>query len=173
MLTPKEQAVLDLRRQGWSCARIAEHLGISRNAEKFRAWHGRQRLASGDPLILPGAYCVFKCADYIGVLPRWSLSDWRNRVWRARKRLPWFVGLDRRPEVEILLGGAVPLTKQEASIARRLLAGRRQPGVYKIDAKGRVIVYGGERTASRAEGVSSMAIHYRRERGHCHGCYWF
>ena len=165
--------MLDLRRQGWSCKRIAEHLGISRNAEKFRAWHGRQRLASGDPLILPGAYCVFKCADYIGVLPRWSLSDWRNRVWRARKRLPWFARLDRRPEVEILLGGTVPLTKQEASIARRLLAGRRQSGVYKIGPKGRVTFYPGERTASRAEGVSSMAIHYRRERGHCHGCYWF
>jgi hypothetical protein len=80
--------------------------------------------------------------------------------------------VDRRPEVEILLGGVVPLTAKEAAIARRLLAGKRAPGVYKIDQSRKVTVYSGETTAGRAEGVSSMAIHYRRERGHGRGCYW-
>jgi DNA-binding CsgD family transcriptional regulator len=172
MLTPKEQAVLDLRQQGLSSKQSAARLGISRNAEKFRAWCGRQRLASGDPLILPGTYCVFKYADYIGVLPLHCLPDWLDRVWRARKRLPWFAGLDRRPKVEILLGGTVPLTAREASVVRRLLAGKRNPGIYKIGRRGKVTFYPGERTASRAEGVSSMAIRYRRERGHGQGYYW-
>jgi hypothetical protein len=171
MLTPKEQAVLILRQRGWSCAQIAEHLGISRNAEKFRAWCGRQRLAKGDPLILPGSYCVFRCAGFTGVLPRRSLPDWRDRVWAARRRIPWLAGLDRRPEIEILLG-TMPLTATEASIVRRLLAGTREPGVYKIDRRGKVTFYSGLRTAARAEGVSSTAIHYCRQRGHGRGCYW-
>lgn len=171
MLTPKEQAVIALRRQGWSCARIARHLSISRNAEKFRAWSGRQRLARGDPLILPGVYCVFRCASYTGVLPLRSLPDWLDRIWRARRRLPWFAGLDRRPEVEILLG-TIPLTVKEASIVRRLLAGKREPGVYKTDGHGKVAFYSGLRTAARTEAVSSTAIYYFRQRGHGRGCYW-
>ncbi len=172
MLTPKEQVVLDLRQRGWSCTRIAEHLDISRNAEKFRAWHGRQRIARGDPLILPGVYCVFRFGPYIGVLPLRCLPDWLDRIWTARECIPWFAGLDRQPDVQILLGGTVPLTAREAAIARRLLAGKRKPGVYKIDPSGNVTVYSGIATAARAEGVTSMAIHYRRQRGHVRGCYW-
>jgi len=172
MLTPKEQAVLDLRQRGWSCARIAEHLGISRNAEKFRAWRGRQRIAGGDPLILPGVYCVFWFGPYPGVLPLRCLPDWLDRIWAARRQIPWLAGLDRRPDVEILLGGMVPLTAREAAIVRRLLAGTRAPGVYKIDRRGKVTFYSGLRTAARAEGVSATAIHNLRQRGHGHGCYW-
>jgi len=172
MLTPKEQAVRILRQRGWSCARIADHLGISRNNEKVLAWSGRQRIARGDPLILPGAYCVFKCASFTGVLPARSLPDWLERVWAARQDILWLAGLDRRPEVEILLG-AVPLTAREAAIARRLLAGTRAPGVYKIDRhSGKVRFYSGLRAAARAEGVSATAIHNLRQRGHGHGSYW-
>jgi len=172
MLTPLEQTIVDLQRQGVGFREIARRTSHSYNACKYVAWYSRQKIAAGDPLILPGVYCVFKCAGYIGVLPLHCLPDWLNRAWRARKRLPWFAGLDRRPEVEILLGGVVPLTAKEASIARQLLAGKRASGVYKIDQSRKVTVYSGETTAGRAEGVSSMAIHYRRERGHGRGCYW-
>ncbi|NUQ61173.1 MAG: hypothetical protein HUU20_01715 [Pirellulales bacterium] len=172
MLTPKEQAVRILRQRGWSCAQIAEHLGISRNAEKFRAWCGRRRIAKGDPLILPGSYCVFRFGPYTGVLPSRLLPDWMDRVWTARQGITWLAGLDRQPETENLLG-AVPLTANEASTVRRLLAGTRAPGVYKIDChSGKVTFYSGLRTAGRAEGVSAAAIHNLRQRGHGRGCYW-
>lgn len=172
MLTAKEQAVMDLRQQGWSCKQIAEHLGISRNTEEYIAWRARRRLGAGNPLRLPGTFCVFRFGPCVGVLPTRYLRDWSDKVWAARPHIPWLSGANERPDVEILLGGIVQLTLQEAATARRALAGTRKPGVYKIGHDGSVTKYSGETAAARAEGVNKMRIHLRREAGAANGYYW-
>ena len=174
MLTPKEQEVMDLRALGWPSKRIAERLGITRNAEKFRAWYARQKIAAGDPLTLPnmGRYCVFRFGAHVGTLPLHMLPKWVKAIWRAKDKLPLFADLNERPEPEILLGGVVQLTERQARGARRLLAARRRPGVYQIGPRGKVTRFAGEKACGQALGISLQAVRVFREHGHGRGCFW-
>jgi hypothetical protein len=170
MLTAQQQAIMELRQQGLSSKEVAERLGISRTTEKFVAWYARRKIAAGDPVDSKPRYCVFRFGSYIGVLPLQFLTDWIEKVWAVRQHLPWLADLDQRPEVEILLGGVVQLTVQQARAARKALAGKRKPGIYRIDDDGRVTHFASESAAARALGFD---VHAFRQHGHGRGCYWF
>jgi len=176
MLTPAEQSVVDLRAEGLSPKEVARRLAISRVSEKVRAWKARQKKKAGDPLTLPGmgVYCVFRFGpSYIGILPLRMLPRWTETVWKAKDRLPTFARLKRRPEPEILLGAIIHLTWPQAKAARRLLAPKRKPGVYRVGPRGKVTKFSGEKAAARALRVNSMAIRQYRERGHERGRYFW
>jgi hypothetical protein len=173
MLTPLEEIIVGLQRQGVGFREIARRTGHSYNACKYVAWYSRQKIAAGDPWTMPGAYCLVKYGNHIGVLPLRCLADWQARMETAREKIPWLAAGVDRPELQVLLGNVCGLTFREASTARRALAGRRKRrGVYRVDAGGNVAWFPGEIAAGRAEGVSSMAIHRYRESGFAKGCYW-